>query len=124
MAKSGALSGAMTWSLVGARIFTVGSGAAGSGLAIPCVNVTGGAGGGAADDAAGGAGGGAGGGGGGGGGGGRLSFAPPQATAPAAHAIEIERSMGASGRPSQRAFFMSFMARENHPCRAFAQAAP
>src|ERR1700678_3155066 len=70
MAKSAALSGAMIWSLVGARIFTVGSGAAGSGLAIPCVNVTGGAGGGAADDAAGGAGAGARGGGGGGGAGG------------------------------------------------------
>src|SRR4051794_41615015 len=84
-AVSPAVAVGMIASLAGARIFTVGVGAAGSGLASPCVSWTGGAGGagggsaavGAADAV--GAAAVAGIGGGGGGGGGRLSLPPPHA---------------------------------------------
>src|SRR5450432_3984118 len=81
--KSLALSAAITWPLVGAATFTVGSGAAGSGLAVPSTRAGAGADGCAGPasdgdvsmgvalaDARGGAG---------GGGGGRLSLPPPHA---------------------------------------------
>src|SRR5579859_1045353 len=111
IAKSADLSFGMTCSLAGARIFTVGRGAAGSGLAVPAVSVTGaggGAGGGASTLAEAEAGGAAavvaaGGGAGGGGGGGRLSLPPPHANA---------RTAGATGSSAKRV--LAFMGEREH----------
>src|SRR5450432_3927879 len=115
--KSLAAVAAMTCSLAGATMRTVGVGAAGSGLASPCVSVTAAAGGasgavaallaaGAAAEAIAGAGGG------GGGGGGRLSLPPPQATASASGSIE-ERATSV--------FRGSMGGREDRPMAARAQ---
>src|SRR5690242_6928156 len=95
--KSAALSFAMTRSFPGAVIFTVGRGAAGSGLGVPGTSVGGvvatGAG---APASSTGAGSGTvaliGGAGGGGGGGGRFDSAPPQATMIAGRAIAPKRN--------------------------------